>query len=119
MNTDERQVLVTSWLTMQRNWWAFEELHRQLKNEPQEGWLTLLCLIEAAEGPEMLETIGAGPLEDLLRVLPDWFIASVEVEAGKNSKLRMSLSHVWVRQRSHEITQRLVALGCQHIPEPA
>ena len=119
MNTDERQVLVTSWLTMQRNWWAFEELHRQLKNEPQEGWLTLLCLIEAAEGPEMLETIGAGPLEDLLRSHAEGFITSVEFEAAKNSKLRISLSHVWVRHKDHEITRRLVALGCQLIAEPA
>ena len=119
MNADERQVLANSWLTMQRNLWALEALHRQLKEQPQEAWLTLLCVIETAEDPEMLETIGAGPLEDLLRSHAEEFIASVELEAASNSKLRIALSHVWVRRkRDHEITQRLVALGCQFIGEP-
>jgi hypothetical protein len=120
MNADERQVLATSWLTMQRNWWALEALHRQLKEQPQDAWLTLLCVIDMAEDPEMLETIGAGPLEDLLRSHAEAVIASVELEAVNNSKLRIALGHVWVRRkRDHEITQRLLALGCQFIAEPA
>jgi hypothetical protein len=120
MNADERQVLATSWLTMQRHWWALEALHRQLKEQPQEAWLTLLCVIETAEDAEMLQTIGAGPLEDLLRSHAEALIASVELEAVANSKLRIALSHVWVRRkRDLEITQRLLALGCQFIGEPA
>ena len=120
MNADERRVLASSWLTMKRNWWALEALHRQLEGEPQDAWLTLLCVIVTADDLEMLGTIGAGPLEDLLRLYAEAVIASVELEAVNNSKLRIALSHVWVRRkRDHEITRRLLALGCQFIAEPA
>ena len=111
---------MTAWLTMRRSWWAMEALHRQIEKLPEEAWQTLLCLIEEAEGPEMLETIGAGPLEDLLRSHAKALIESVELEAARNARLRITLGRVWVRsKKDDETVRRLVALGCQPIPPEA
>jgi len=116
MNAEERKTLVTSWLAWRHNYWASEALHRQIAKQPQEAWLTLLGLIDAVEGEDLLEFIGAGPLEDLFRAHADELIALVESEASGNTKLRVALGNVWVQARPEPVVARLAALGCQLIP---
>lgn len=118
MSTDEHRALAASWLMMQRHRWAGEALHRQIKEAPHDAWLTLLCIVDAAADAAMLETIGAGPLEDLVRAHADALVASIEHEAQSNAKLRVALGHVWVRRGPGETVRRLLALGCVPIVPP-
>jgi hypothetical protein len=118
MDTNERRNLVTSWLALRRNWWAMEALHRQIEKEPQEAWQSLLGLLEAADN-ELLETIGAGPLEDFLRAHAREFVAVLESEAGHNAKLRTALERVWIPRGEDEVTLRLVKLGCKPVEAAA
>ena len=112
MNSDHRD-LVDAWLNVQRNWWATEALHEHLKRQSEQAWPILLALLEAADSAELLEDIGAGPLEDFLRDHGAKVIDTVEAEAERNEKLMRALSNVWLSHSKDVTTTRLVALGCQ------
>jgi hypothetical protein len=110
-----RDALITAWLTYQRNWWAFEALNDQIRENPAEAWGTLLALISSAE-PELLESIGAGPLEDFVGDHGDAYIAQIEHEASVNPAFRQALGNVWLKPDENGVIERLVKLGCEVIP---
>ena len=65
---------------------------RMVHNDPEQGWKVILRLVELAAGDEdALIYIGAGPLEDLLRLYP--FVADdAKEEAKDNPALQRALS---------------------------
>jgi hypothetical protein len=107
--------LVDAWLTVQRNWWAYVEVREQIAQKPSAAWLTILALVTKADTPELLEDIGAGPLEDFLKLHGESFIEQLEHEAGTSKNLRDALGHVWLRVDENEAVPRLVGLGCQTV----
>ena len=60
----------------------------------------------------MLETVGAGPLEDLLRKHGSALIDRAEKEYVANAKLRTALGSVWLPRQDSPVTARLVGIGC-------
>jgi len=115
MTNEEREHLADCWLIMQRHWWAYLQLARTLDEQPEEAWKVLLLLIARAESVDLLETIGAGPLEDLVRNHAESFISRIESEANSNAKFATALGHVWLAPTSDPTVQRLLALGCQPV----
>jgi hypothetical protein len=111
----DRSALVAAWLNYQRNWWAFEALNNQIRESPAEAWETLLALVASAD-PEMLESIGAGPLEDFVGAHGDAYIEQIEREAGANPAFRAALQCVWLKPRENGVVERLARLGCEVIP---
>ena len=111
----DRDALVGAWLTFQRNWWAFEALDNQIRNTPADAWATLLALIASAEA-EMLENIGAGPLEDFIGAHGNTYIAQIEREASANPAFRQALGNVWLKPNENDVIERLTTLGCEVIP---
>jgi hypothetical protein len=111
----DRNALVTAWLTYQRNWWAFEALDNQIRETPADAWVTLLALIASAE-PEMIGSIGAGPLEDFVGAHGDAYIEEIEHEASVNPAFRQALSNVWLKPNENGVVDRLSKLGCEVIP---
>jgi len=117
MKAEDRRALVESWLAYQRHWWAFDVLREQVEQRPEDAWVSLLHLVDAADSAELLEDIGAGPLEDFLKTHGSSFVERVEAEAGKNEKFARAMSHVWLRRTQDPTTIRLVSLGCQLVGE--
>ncbi|HEY6620924.1 MAG TPA: hypothetical protein VIY68_15365 [Steroidobacteraceae bacterium] len=79
--------------------WAMEQLHDCLRSDPDRAWSLTLQLIAAAQTPEALSYVGAGPLEDILygQGRP---IDEVERLAREDPKFRRSLKSVYNESES-------------------
>lgn len=122
MPAPESERLVAAWLEYQRNWWAFSALQDLCDSDPEAAWPILLRLVSLAENDELLEAIGAGPMEDLLQAHGHVLVARLEAEVPTNSKLQKVLASVWLPRAEDSTTLRLVALGCdllREVPESA
>jgi len=118
MTERDPKLLAQSWLTVQRHWWAYQALLDLGRSNPQEALTAILALVELAGTPELLERVGAGPLEDLLEYHGAAVIDEVESRAQTDSALRAALSHVWLTEGvgSSSIGNRLLSLGCRVVP---
>jgi hypothetical protein len=65
---------------------ACEAVDDLVRDDPEMGWTVTLELIEAAPDEYVLANVAAGPLEDLLRRLPDRFIDRMELQARRDPK---------------------------------
>jgi hypothetical protein len=71
-----------------------ERLHQLVYEDGRAAWRVILRLIELADASS-LPSIGAGPLEDLLREHGSVVIADAERLAAVDSRFRYALSCVW------------------------
>ena len=94
-----------------------ETLREQVAEQPEEAWASILQLVESSEEQELLEAIGAGPLEDILREHAETFVDRVEAESVANSRFKVAVCNVWLPNRRDPTTERLVTVGCQLIGE--
>jgi hypothetical protein len=115
MSAPDHKQIADSWLTVQRHWWAYDAVCKLVETSPHEALSLIFLLVSLADTPELLQDIGAGPLEDLLRRHGAAVIDAVESHAPDNPSLRTALSHVWYREGA-EVGGRLAALGCQSVP---
>jgi hypothetical protein len=109
--------LAAAWLTYQRNCWSNGALADLCTKDPEAAWGVLLRILGLTHDDEMLQAIGAGPLEDLLRAHASTLVARVEAEATINAKLRTALASVWLPRSQDPVTARLVAIGCDQLRE--
>jgi hypothetical protein len=118
MPTDDYKRIAESWLTVQRHWWAWEAIREVCDSNPREALAIILVLVDQADTAELIETVGAGPLEDLLENHGAAVIDAVESSARDNPSFRTALAHVWLTESagSGAVGERLVALGCRVVP---
>ena len=74
------------------HWWA---VNRFWDADPEDCWLAILATLSKYPPAEVLGTLAAGPLEDLIEDHGPKFIGRIEAEAGRNSAFRELLSRVW------------------------
>jgi hypothetical protein len=80
--------------------WAWQQMHEYLISDPNHAWRLTLQLIDAAQTPEELSFIGAGPLENLLYGRGDMIIDEVERLARQDPKFRRALQGVYNESES-------------------
>ena len=114
MNPPDRERLVNAWLTYQKNWWAFEALMKLWRESPDEALDVIINLARSADDDELVEAVGAGPLEDLIREHGASMIDAIETSAKSDLRFRQALSHVWIAKEDATsfVGQRYIALGC-------
>lgn len=78
-----------------RNFWAFEELNRIIREDPETGWKLVLQIVDTDQSPEVMSNLAAGPLEDLIRQHGAAFIERIEREAVSNATFKELLGGVW------------------------
>src|SRR5262249_9227126 len=71
-----RQETADAWIRMTKagpgspvsedNFWAFEAIYDLVSEDPDEGWLMILHILELDQNTSIMENLSAGPLEDLL-----------------------------------------------------
>ena len=115
MTLDEQLKLAESWLTVQRHWWAFDELNRLCHEAPLEAWAIIVKLLELTDDQEFLGDIGANPLEYLVEHHGALIIDAVETRAKSDARLRRALSRVWLSTCDSALDQRFLAVGCRFI----
>jgi len=76
-----------------------------------------LALLPDEADPEVLATIAAGPLEDLLDKAGPEYIDAVEELARRNPRAARMLTGVWPSSIEPVVWQRVVAF-CRKVPNP-
>lgn len=66
-----------------------------IESGPENGWETVMELVEHAADDAMFNLVGAGPLEDLIHEWPEELITQVDSAARRNPKFRRCLESVW------------------------
>ncbi len=111
---DLREAIIEGFLAQSAQWaganhWSWDVLTTLLTDAPRLGWPILREIVSRAPD-NVLEYLGAGPLEDLLSVRGFDAIAVVEAEALRSPKFRRALSSVYDVRMPAEVRNRWVAI---------
>lgn len=90
-----------------RTWMQVEEIVRR---DPDEGWLLVLALVDAARNHEELMYVAAGPLEEFLIRHGQRKLADLTAAAQGSRKLRRALAGVWGREDMSGEVRRVLEL---------
>ena len=107
--------LAAAWIRIQRSWWAYEELATACEKHPRKAWRLLEHIASRATTDELIADLGAGPLEDFIRLHAPRFIGQIERRAASHGRFRRALSHAWLPEATDRTSARLFALGCKPI----
>jgi hypothetical protein len=112
---DDLMGLARAWVRVQRNWWAYGEVQDAIENHPRRAWDLLGHLADLAASNELVDDLGAGPLEDFVRAHAPKFIRQIERRAVEHDRFRRALHSVRLPRASDPVSRRLLALGCHPI----
>lgn len=97
------------------DWWAFDQVDHLIKKSGDlaRAWEVTFHLIMQSESNEMLSSVAAGPLEDLLDVHSHHALDLLEQGCRNNPQLQSALSRVHM-SFWHELFERWYALKQQY-----
>lgn len=113
MDGIESKKIAQAWVSFQQNWWAWDRLDELCRKDPKSTWTVLTDLVEVADGKELLEDIGVGPLEDFINYYASDYIDELESAAASSEALSTALSYAQLRDPNHQMSDRIAALGCR------
>ncbi|MFT4580990.1 MAG: hypothetical protein ACI915_001335 [Gammaproteobacteria bacterium] len=113
MDGTESKKIAEAWVNFQRNWWAWDKLDELCRKDAKAAWAVLVELVEVADGADLLEDIGVGPLEDFINYYATDYIDDIEAAARASEQLSAALAHAQLRDANHEMAARIAALGCR------
>jgi hypothetical protein len=93
----ELDQLLDRWFVAKECFWAWSEVSDLISEEPEKGWLAIQALVRHADSNDTLVSIGAGPLEDLIRKYPADFVERVARLAAEDERFRYALGCVWLK----------------------
>ncbi len=93
----EADKLLDGWFVSEAAAWAHSEVDELIRADGGRGWAAVQALVQQATTDQALSTIGAGPLEDLIRKYPADLIDDVERMAQTEPRLQRALAGVWLR----------------------
>jgi hypothetical protein len=117
---DERTV--RAWKQLQRNWWAHGEVFDACDKQPRRAWRLLGRMADLATTTELIQDLGAGPLEDFIRNHAPQYIGQIERRAAQHARFRRALRCVRLPRAKDRVSSRLFALGVEPVdvkPEKA
>ena len=130
--TEEQQLeLAAAWAALQhaqRNstedndlFWSFSCLNDLIREHPEEAWQVILKIWLLDSSQCIMQTLSAGPVEDLLAEHGEDMIANIESEAKRDPSFAKMLGGVWKYKMTDEVWSRLNAVwdrrGWDGIPE--
>ena len=79
------------------NDWAYDELSDRVFDQSNgaDAWELILALVEGAN-EENLGIVGAGPLEDFVRIHGKSWVEPIETAARRDPKFRAALGCIWL-----------------------
>jgi Family of unknown function (DUF6869) len=115
LTSEELRIQAVHWVQYHQAMWAAFELSRLVHEDPETAWTLILTLSERGDD-HALGSLGAGDLEDLLRLHGHAFIDRIELAAKTSDRFRIALSHVWQAGTPEEQWQR-VRRACGDEPQ--
>jgi hypothetical protein len=105
---DER--IIASWFVSEDKRWASAALQDLVRDDPENAWVVIGLLVERAD-EDVLGSIAAGPLEDLLREHGAAMVSRVEAKARRDPVFKQCLGGVWLDARDvpEDVVRRLHA----------
>ena len=79
------------------DFWGWEEFTDIVWGDSEGAWAALLELVARAPD-ELLDYIGAGPVEDLVRAHPEEFVVRMAEQAKLDPRFNEALSCIWLGQ---------------------
>lgn len=124
MNNIEKDELVKTWIRLQNIavevgyedpkadelFWSAQKMDELISRDPQAAWNVILSILKTDESRTIIQSLSAGPLEDLLVRHGEQVIDAVETEAKKNEKFAKLLGGVWKNKIKDEIWNRIQAV---------
>jgi hypothetical protein len=95
----ELDKLLDRWFISEECFWAWSEVNDLIHDDPGTAWLAIQALVRHATSTKTLGSIGAGPLEDLVRHHPADYVEPIERLAREDEGFRVALSGVWLALR--------------------
>jgi hypothetical protein len=86
---------------------AFLTVGEYAKSDPESCWLVISKLIEGAPTANQLGTLGAGPLEDLLRAHGEHFIDRLREAALENPAWLLAVSAIYAHSLPEAVRAKL------------
>ncbi len=128
MDTTRKHQFVKSWMAIQdalagteayeKNFWAHEQLADLCEDKPQDAWEVILALVGEAKSEPLLEAIGAGPLQELMALHGEEYIARVEREAAGNAPFRRAMAGAWLDRDDTPVWARFYEIAGVEPPFP-
>ncbi len=87
---------MASWFVYNAKFWSWEALRQLVENDPETAWQAIEMLVGHPNAEDVLDIIGAGPLEDLLAEHGERFVTRVEQRALHDDRFRACLGGVWL-----------------------
>ena len=104
---DERTL--QSWFRHEAAFWAYMKLGDLVTEDPETAWSVILRVVERAGTDDQLGSLGAGPLEDLIRLHGVVFIDRIEERARHDERFRDTLRAVWRTETPEALWARVEA----------
>ncbi|HYR97953.1 MAG TPA: hypothetical protein VEO58_03000 [Gemmatimonadales bacterium] len=92
----DEEAVVASWFVYNAKFWSWEALRQLVENDPETAWQAIEMLVGHPNAEDVLDIIGAGPLEDLLAEHGERFVTRVEQRALHDDRFRACLGGVWL-----------------------
>jgi hypothetical protein len=89
---------------------AWECLNTLVFEQPEKAWTVVLGILEQTNSDDIISSLAAGPLEDLLSEHGDIFIDEVELKTRQNPKFTKLILGVLQGGMSKEIWSRVKLL---------
>lgn len=86
--------------------WDFQE---RLFSDSELFWQSILKVLEETNSEKVLSLLACGPLEDLIELHGDIYIARIEELATKNDKFKQLLELIW-QSGDSEVWHRIMQL---------
>jgi hypothetical protein len=99
---DDDATLVAAWLQHSQDhqdthFWAWYRVNEIVNSDPQHGFALVLALADQASD-EVIGSVGAGPLEDLVRTFHEQVVPKLEQAAREHPRLVEALCRIWLSQ---------------------
>ncbi len=105
----ELEHIVHHWMQYQETLWAQEKITYIIKEEFIEYAYNVVNVLYAKSSSNIhLASIGAGPLEDLLKKNGEFIIDRIEQLASMDQRFRFCLSYVWPTNIAVDVWKRII-----------
>ena len=106
---DDVERIARNWIKYRETFWAREKIHNVINDEFIEyAFNVFKMLYEGASSDVHLRSLGAGPLEDLLKRNGAHIIDRIEELASTDRRFRICLSYVWPTNIAVDIWKRIL-----------
>ena len=122
----EIESLATEWIFAIRNKVDSERVSKaesavlELElDDPETLWLLILEILSRKNVTDVLETLGAGPLEELIALNGGEYFERIHQESQKNEKFAEALKSVWVDEEVKPSVEAFTEIGCIFVSSKA